>query len=105
MSSFGAKPPKGNRVTVCHAYTCKKQSPYTFSKQDIAEIAALMKKTKRADTAAEERRAVAYAIAWMEVKVGDELGIKDGPACSSPRPAIPPSRIASTRPPTPRAIC
>jgi len=75
--SFGATPPEGNRVTICHGYTCKKQDPYTFSKSDLAEIAALMKKIKRGDTPHEERRAVAYAIANMEVKVGNKLGIKD----------------------------
>jgi hypothetical protein len=75
--AFGATPPQGNRVTVCHAYTCKEQDPYTFSQKDLNEIAALMKRTKRADTPYEERRAVAYAIANMEVKVGNKLGIKD----------------------------
>ncbi len=74
---FGATPPKGNRVTICHAYTCKMQTPYTFSQRDIAEIAALMKKVKRGDSAHEERRAIAYAIAHIEVKVGNKLGIKD----------------------------
>lgn len=74
---FGAEPPRGNRITVCHAYTCKMQSPYTFSQADLAEIRAVMARTKKADTAAEERRAVAYAIAHIEVKVGAKLGIKD----------------------------
>jgi len=75
--SFGATPPEGNRVTVCHAYTCKEQTPYTFNKAQMAEIKALMKKIKRSDTPFEERRAVAYAISYMEVKVGNKLGIKD----------------------------
>ncbi len=75
--NFGATPPQGNRVTVCHAYTCKEQTPYTFSRQDIAEISAIMKKVKRADTPYEERRAIAYAIASMEVRVGKKLGIHD----------------------------
>lgn len=75
--SFGATPPQGNRVTVCRAYTCKEQTPYTFSAKDIAEISAIMKKVKRADTPFEERRAIAYAIASMEVRVGKKLGIKD----------------------------
>jgi hypothetical protein len=76
-TEFGAEPPKGNKVTICHAYTCKMQDSYTFSKADIAEISAVMKKVKRADTAPEERRAVAYAIAHIDVKVGNKLGIKD----------------------------
>jgi len=75
--SFGATPPQGNRVTICHAYTCKEQTPFTFSQKDIAEISGIMKKTKRGDTPHEERRAVAYAIAHMEVRVGTKLGIKD----------------------------
>jgi hypothetical protein len=75
--SFGATPPQGNRVTVCHAYTCKMQDTYTFSQRDIAEIAAIMKKVKRSDTPYEERRAVAYAIAHIEVEVGNKLGIHD----------------------------
>src|SRR5262245_17753517 len=75
--SFDATPPKGNRVTVCHAYTCKEQTAYTFTPAQMSEIAALMSKTKRADTPFEERRAVAYAIGYMEVKVGNKLGIKD----------------------------
>ena len=64
-------------MTVCHAYTCKMQTPYTFSQKDLAEIRAVMAKTKRADTPYEERRAVAYAIAYIDVKVGNKLGIHD----------------------------
>ena len=74
---FGATPPQGNTVTVCHAYTCKMQTPYTFSQKDLAEIRAVMAKTERADTPYEERRAVAYAIAYIDVKVGNKLGIRD----------------------------
>lgn len=74
---FGVEPPRGNRITVCHAYTCKMQSPYTFSRQDLAEIRAVMAKVKKGDTPHEERRAVAYAIAHIEVKVGAKLGIQD----------------------------
>ena len=76
-AQFGATPPQGNTVTVCHAYTCKMQTPYTFSQKDLAEIRSVMAKTKRADTPYEERRAVAYAIAYIDVKVGNKLGIRD----------------------------
>ena len=69
--------PEGKAVEVCHAYTCKMQTAYTFSQKDIAEIRAVMARVKKADTAAEERRAIAYAIAHIEVKVGAKLGIKD----------------------------
>jgi hypothetical protein len=36
-----------------------------------------MAKTRKADTAAEERRAVAYAIGWIETRVGHAIGTKD----------------------------
>jgi hypothetical protein len=75
--SFGATPPQGNTVTVCHAYSCKMQTPYTFSQKDIAGIRAVMAKNERADTPFEERRGVAYAIAYIDVTVGNKLGIHD----------------------------
>jgi hypothetical protein len=70
-------PPDGNAVEVCHAYTCQMRTSFYFHPEDIADIAAVMKKTKRADTPFEERRAIAYAIALIDVKVGDKLGIHD----------------------------
>jgi len=76
-AAFDAEAPRGNTITVCHAYSCKMQTPYTFSQKDLAEIRAVMARTKKADTPYEERRAVAYAIAHIEVKVGKKLGIKD----------------------------
>jgi hypothetical protein len=53
------------------------QTRFTFSASDLAEIQKLMKKTRKADTPQEERRAVAYAIGWMERRVGDVVGTKD----------------------------
>ena len=40
----------------------------------MTTLATLMAKTRAADTPAEERRAVAYAIGWMERRVGDTIG-------------------------------
>jgi hypothetical protein len=75
--SFGSEPPRGNTVTVCHAYTCKMQTSFTFKQKDLAAIRTVMAKTKKADTPFEERRAIAYAIAYIDVLVGNRLGIKD----------------------------
>ncbi len=73
-------PAKNNTVTVCHAYSCKMQTRFRFTDADIADIKSLMKKTKKADTPVEERRAVAYAIGWMETRVGKAIGTdKDEP--------------------------
>lgn len=76
-STFKAEPARGNTVHVCHAYGCRQQTRFTFTAQDIAELKSLMTKTRTADTPVEERRAVAYAIGWIEVRVGNVIGTKD----------------------------
>ena len=53
------------------------KTPYRFTSADIAEIARTMRKVKRNDSPAEERRAIAYAIALMERQVGAAIGIND----------------------------
>ena len=77
VAEFHVAPPDCNAVEVCHAYTCQMKSTFYFHPKDIAEIAAMMKKTKRADTPFEERRAIAYAMGLIETKVGAKLGIND----------------------------
>ncbi len=77
FAEFHVAPPKGDAVEVCHAYTCQMKTTFYFRAKDIREIAAVMKKTKKADTPYEERRAIAYAIALIEIKVGARLGIND----------------------------
>ena len=76
FDDFKSRPPVGNTVYVCHAYGCKMQTRFRFTDEDVAQLRDLMQKTRRADTAAEERRAVAYAIAWMETRTGDVIGTK-----------------------------
>jgi hypothetical protein len=74
FEKFAASPPKGDTVMVCHAYGCKEQTKFTFTPADIAEISALMARVRRDDSAFEERRAMAYAIAWMERRVAPVAG-------------------------------
>ncbi|MFZ4809111.1 MAG: hypothetical protein ACOYLQ_17805 [Hyphomicrobiaceae bacterium] len=81
-ASFQVPAPTGNSVHVCHAYGCQMKTKLTFTATDIAELSKLMAKTKKADTAAEERRAVAYAVGWMEVRAGNAIGT------SSDRPGM-----------------
>jgi hypothetical protein len=71
---FKSREPTGNTVFVCHAYGCQKQTQIRFGAPQLAEISALMRKTRKADTPHEERRAVAYAIGWMERHVGNKIG-------------------------------
>ena len=77
FATFSVPEPKGATVHACHAYGCRMRTKFTFTDDDIAGIGALMKKTRAADTAHEERRAVAYAIGWMETRVGAVIGTKD----------------------------
>jgi hypothetical protein len=76
LSFFGVPEPSINTAYVCHAYGCQKKTRFRFTSGDIAEITALMKSTRAADTPHEERRAVAYAIGWIERRVGDAIGTK-----------------------------
>ena len=74
FEKFATKPPNRDNVTVCHAYGCKAQTRFTFTESDITELRALMARVPRSDTPAEERRALAYAIAWMERRVAPTVG-------------------------------
>ena len=73
-ADFDTRPPTKSSVTVCHAYGCKMQTKVRMTAADLAEIKSLMEKTKKSDTAAEERRAIAYAVGWMERRVGPVTG-------------------------------
>jgi hypothetical protein len=77
FAEFRVAPPEGNSVEVCHAYTCQMKDTFYFRPKDIQDIAEVMRKTKKGDTPFQERRAIAYAIALIEKKVGAKLGIKD----------------------------
>ena len=77
FAEFRVAPPDGNTVEVCHAYTCQMKDTFYFRSKDIQDIAAEMRKVKKGDTPFQERRAIAYAIALIEKKVGAKLGIKD----------------------------
>lgn len=71
---YNAKPPLGNTVSVCHAHGCQEQKLFTFTRDDISDLSVLMDYARTSETAREERRAIAYAIAWMERRVGPSTG-------------------------------
>ena len=77
FADFKAREPRGNTAYVCHAYGCKMQTRFHFTDADIVALRALMESTRKEDTPHEERRAIAYAIGWMEMRVGDVIGTKD----------------------------
>lgn len=74
---FKSRAPEGNTVFVCSGYGCQTQSPLRFGPEQVKTLAEIMRKTKQADTPAEERRAVAYAVGWMEAYAGEKVGTKD----------------------------
>lgn len=74
LTDWGAQEPSKHAVSVCHAYGCQKTTRVVFSEKDVGEIRKIMRRTKKADTPYEERRAVAYAIGWMERRVGEQIG-------------------------------
>lgn len=71
---YNAKPPRGNTVTVCHAHGCQEQETFTFTDADITDLGVMMDYVRGPDTPEGERRAVAYAVAWMERRVGPATG-------------------------------
>jgi len=87
--------PKGNRIEVCSAYQCARRTPFTFTKADLQQIAQAMNRTVKADTPAEERKGIAQAVAWVETRVGRQVGTwRDRPG-SNPRYAGDPSQMDS----------
>jgi hypothetical protein len=82
---LGIDAPEKDEVVICHAYGCKMKTPYRFTSANIAEIKREMKRVKRNDSPAEERRAIAYAIGLMERQVGAAIGIKDKRTASTNR--------------------
>lgn len=74
FDTFEAKPPKGDSVTICHAYGCKAQTAFTFTPSDIAELGAVMTTVPREDSPREERRAISHAIGWIERRVAPTVG-------------------------------
>lgn len=74
FKEYNALPPRGNTVTVCHAHGCQKQETFTFTSADIDDLATIMDYVRGGETAEGERRAVAYAVGWMERRVGPATG-------------------------------
>jgi hypothetical protein len=74
FKEFSTKAPMADSVTVCHAYGCKAQTPFTFTPSDIAEVSSVMMRVRRDNSPREERRAIAYAVAWMERRVAPTTG-------------------------------
>jgi hypothetical protein len=78
-ATFSVPEAQGMTVHVCHAYGCRKQTKFTFRPDDVESLRHVMAEARgqEADTPEQERRAVAYAIGWIERRVGEAIGTKD----------------------------
>lgn len=77
---YKAQVPTGDKVYVCSSYGCRTQTPFRFGGNDIAKLKSMMTPAKT-KTAEDERHATAQTLAWMEKRVGDEIGTSaDRPA-------------------------
>ena len=74
FADWKTEPPRGNTLSVCSAYGCQKTTKVKLKAEDVRQIARVMAKTKKNNSAHEERRAIAYAVAWLETRVGKEIG-------------------------------
>ncbi|MEL6374221.1 MAG: hypothetical protein AAFR04_09655 [Pseudomonadota bacterium] len=74
FNDFQTRAPYRNTVHVCRAYGCRVQTKFKFTRDDIRAIRRLMRRTAKNRSAFQERRAIAYAIGWMERRVGKALG-------------------------------
>lgn len=68
-----SKIPQGNTVYVCSAYGCNKVSRYTFKSSELENIKEYFVNVTNAK---EERLALANAISFIEVIVGEPTGTK-----------------------------
>jgi hypothetical protein len=67
----GAPPPAGNRIYICHGYSCRIVTPVTLSATEIGRIAAPLKGSRSAEA---EREALAKAVQAFEKLVGAHVG-------------------------------
>ena len=70
---FKARLPERDKVFVCSAYGCRTQTEFKFTSADIANLQSMMS-TAHTATPADERKATAATLAWMEQRVGDAVG-------------------------------
>ena len=62
------------RVYHCAGYGCRNRKQFTFSTNDLMELAIIMSDALVEPGAKSERAALANAVAWMERRVGRALG-------------------------------
>lgn len=64
--------PQGNKLFICHAFTCGRVTPVVFSESEIGRLTAPFDKPM--SSAGEERKAVSRAVQTFERIVGRKIG-------------------------------
>lgn len=59
-------------LVICHGFNCLYRDEVVFSARDIAEIVRLMKQGRA--TPAAERAAIGRVMAWLDRRIGPEIG-------------------------------
>src|SRR5688500_14787532 len=68
----GARPPDGNRLYICHGYSCRIVTPVQLTPGEAADIAAPL--SAPLPDAAAERAALSTAVQIFELIVGGRIG-------------------------------
>jgi hypothetical protein len=68
----GMPPPSGNRLFVCHGYSCRAVTPVTLSDAELGQISAPL--AKAAANPAAERAALSHSVQLFETVVGRRVG-------------------------------
>jgi hypothetical protein len=65
-------PPTPASVTVCHGFGCRDRTEIAFTASDRARLSQILRAGKSSPEA--ERRAIASAVQWFDLRVGPEAG-------------------------------
>ena len=67
-----APAPRGDKVVICHGFGCALRTPVAFSSKDLARLKSILAKGR--GSAKAERKAIARAVSWQEIRVGPTVG-------------------------------
>ena len=73
--NFDLTSPRGNLVTVCSGYGCRFETKVMIDDHDLDQIRSIFAQVEDSETG--EREAVQSAIAYLETRVGTEVGTSE----------------------------
>lgn len=69
--------PAPNRIYVCHGFDCRNTTRLDFNEDDRSRLASIMEQGKSGP--AQERTAIARAVAYFEERSTEVIGVRDAP--------------------------